>query len=73
MTTTITPDKRLRTVKQAAKEIGASEGFLWQLLREGTLTLYKVHRATYISMAEFESITIQIRKPKRGENGNGKE
>lgn len=46
----------LRTIKKAAAEIGASMSFLEQLIREGQLTRYKIHRATYISLAEFEQI-----------------
>lgn len=55
-------DLRLRTVKKASEEIGASERFFRQLMEEGRLTRYKIHRATYVSLAEFEKIATPIRK-----------
>lgn len=54
--------KHLRTIKKASAETGASIGFLQQLLTEGLLTRYKIKSATYISMTEFESIAIPIKK-----------
>lgn len=52
----------LRTVKQASKETGASEPYLWRLLKDGVLTTYKLRSATYISLLEFESKAIRIKK-----------
>ena len=49
-------EKRLRTIKKAHQETGASISFLKQLLREGKLTRYKIHTATYISLTEFENL-----------------
>lgn len=48
--------KNLRTIKKASQEIGASESFLKQLIREGQLKRYKLNSATYISLAEFERL-----------------
>jgi hypothetical protein len=56
--------KQLRTVKKASAETGASQDFLRHLLMDGTLTTYKIKSATYISMEEFESIAIPIKKQK---------
>jgi hypothetical protein len=56
--------KNLRTIKKAASETGASVPFLNQLLQEGKLTRFKINTATYISMTEFESIAIPIKKQK---------
>jgi hypothetical protein len=56
--------KNLRTIKKAAAEIGASPRFLTQLLEEGKLTRFKINTATYISLEEFESIAIPIKKQK---------
>lgn len=55
-------DIRLRTIKKASQETGASTRFLEQLLTEGKLTRYKINSATYVSMAEFEGIAIPIKK-----------
>jgi len=51
-------DKRLRTIKKASAEIGASTSFLRRLVREKKLTAYRVHTALYISLAEFEALAI---------------
>lgn len=56
--------KELRTVKKAAEITGASESFLERLLSEGRLTRYKIKSATYISLVEFESIAIAVKKEK---------
>lgn len=48
--------KRLRTLKKATQETGASLSFFKQLLREKLLTRYKIHSATYISLTEFEEL-----------------
>jgi hypothetical protein len=56
--------KNLRTIKKAAAEIGISPRFLTQLLQEGRLTKYKINSAVYVSMTEFESIAIPIKKQK---------
>jgi hypothetical protein len=56
--------KNLRTIKKAAAETGASIPFLNQLLQEGKLTRFKIKTATYISLAEFESIAVPIKKQK---------
>lgn len=49
-------DKKLRTIKKAHLETGSSIGFFKKLLREGKLTRFKINRATYVSMTEFENI-----------------
>lgn len=49
-------DKKLRTIKKASAETGASISFFKQLIGEEKLTRYKIHSATYISMAEFERL-----------------
>lgn len=54
-------DLRLMTIKKASQATGASERFLKQLLYDGRLCRYKINSATYISLAEFESIAIRIR------------
>lgn len=59
--TVIIHDKRLKTIKSAAKETGSTETFLRALIRSGELSGFKIHRRTYISMIEFESITTQIK------------
>ena len=56
--------KQLRTIKKAAAETGASQAFLRRLLMDGVLTTFKINTATYISMTEFESIAIPIKKEK---------
>ncbi len=48
--------KNLRTIKKASQETGASVSFFKQLIREGLLKRYKVHSATYVSLAEFEQL-----------------
>lgn len=55
-------DKRLRTIKKAAQETGASTSFLRRLVREGKLNAYKIHSALYVSLAEFEAIATQVKK-----------
>lgn len=57
-------EKALRTIKKAAEVTGASERFLVQLMEEGKLTRYKINTATYISLVEFESIAVGIKKLK---------
>jgi len=56
--------KNLRTIKKACAETGASVAFLNQLLQEGKLTRFKINTATYISLEEFESIAIAVKKQK---------
>lgn len=60
----MTTEKALRTIRKAAEITGASERFFNQLLEEGKLTRYKINTATYISLIEFESIAIAIKKQK---------
>lgn len=55
-------DKRLRTVKKAAQEIGSSPSFFRQLMYEGKLTPYKINRAVFVSLTEFEEIALPIKK-----------
>jgi len=50
------PALRLTNVKKVTEQTGASRGFLNQLIREGKLHRYKIGRAMYISMTEFESL-----------------
>lgn len=59
-------DKRLRTIKRAAQEIGASRSFLQKLVAGGELQKYKIpgHSAVYISLTEFESIASPIQHVK---------
>lgn len=49
-------DLRLRTIKKAHQEVGVSTSFIKQLLKEGKLQRFKINKATYISMAQFEKI-----------------
>lgn len=51
-----TESKKLRTLKKANEETGASISFFKQLLREKKLTRYKIKSATYVSLAEFEKL-----------------
>jgi hypothetical protein len=53
-------NKRLRTIKKAAQETGASQSYFKQLLREKKLTRYKINSSTYVSMAEFEAIAKPV-------------
>lgn len=53
-----TQDLRLRTIKRASAETGASQSFFKQLLREGKLTRYGVNSARYVSLTEFERLAI---------------
>lgn len=48
--------KQLMTIKKLSKEVGASESFIKQLLREKKLTRYKIHSATFVSLVEFEQL-----------------
>ncbi len=48
--------RRLRTIKKASSEIGASISFFKQLIREGKLKKYHINSAVYISLQEFESL-----------------
>jgi hypothetical protein len=48
--------KKLRTVKKASLEIGASQGFFRQLLREGKLKKYCINSAVYVDLVEFERL-----------------
>ena len=57
-------DKQLKTIKKASEITGASERFLVQLVEEGKLTRYKINSATYISLVEFESIAVPVKKIK---------
>jgi hypothetical protein len=57
-------EKRLKTIKKASAETGASPRFLTQLIEEGKLTRFKINTATYISLTEFEEIAIPIKKQK---------
>jgi len=49
-------DKKLVTIKKANEETGASVSFFKQLIREGKLTRFKIHSATYVSLTEFEKL-----------------
>lgn len=55
------PDLKLRTVKKASLETGASIAFFRQLLRERKLKKYQINSAVYVSLTEFE----QIAKPEK--------
>ena len=59
-------DKRLRTIKKAAEEIGTSQTFLKDLLRKGKLQRHKVPggRRTFVSLAEFELLVSPIQHVK---------
>ena len=48
--------KNLKTVKKASQEIGVSQSFLRQLIREGQIKKYKANSAVFISMSEFENL-----------------
>lgn len=48
--------KNLKTVKKASQEIGVSQSFLRQLIREGQIKKYKANSAVFISMNEFEQL-----------------
>lgn len=48
--------KKLRTIKKAHQETGASISYFKQLLREGKLSRYKINSATYVSLTEFENL-----------------
>lgn len=49
-------DLKLRTVKKASIETGASLSFFRQLLREKKLKKYQINSAVYVSLSEFEQI-----------------
>ncbi len=53
-------EKKLRTIKKAAQEIGVSRSFVEKLLGKGELKRYKMpgHSTTYISLTEFESLAV---------------
>ncbi len=53
-------DKKLRSIKKASLETGASVSFFKQLLREGKLTRFKIHSATYVSLVEFENLAQAV-------------
>lgn len=49
-------DKRLRTIKKAAEEIGVSASFMRKLVQDGILPKYVINTAVMVSMIDFESI-----------------
>lgn len=53
-------DKRLRTIRKAHLETGASISFFKQLIREHKLTKYQINSAVYVSLAEFEKIANPV-------------
>ena len=52
-------DLRLRTIKKASEETGASRGFFRKLLRQKKLKRYGINRSVYVSLFEFEQIASQ--------------
>jgi hypothetical protein len=50
---------KLRTLKKAHAETGASISFFKQLLRQGKLNRFKINSATYIDLREFENLAKQ--------------
>lgn len=54
--------KHLRTLKAASEQLGPSISFFKKLVKEGKLRKYRIHRTAYISLAEFESLAIDVRK-----------
>lgn len=55
--------KHLRTIKKASEEIGILTSFLRKLIRDGSLTKYKIYSAVYISLVEFESLAQPAEQP----------
>ena len=56
--------KNLRTLKKANAETGVSISYFKQLIREGKLTRYKIHSATYVSLTEFENLATPMKSNK---------
>lgn len=57
-------ERNLRTVKKTCEITGASQSFIYQLLQEGQLTMYKINTATYVSLSEFDAIAKPVSKAK---------
>lgn len=59
----LTPERRrLRTIPRVLWELQCSERWINQLINDGKLTTYQLHRTVFISMQEYEASRFQIRK-----------
>lgn len=47
---------RLRTIRRASEESGASQSFFKQLIRQGKLKRYKINSSTFVSLTDFENV-----------------
>jgi hypothetical protein len=57
---------KLRTIKKISSEVGISQSYIKQLLREKKLNRFKIGSATYVSLSELEKLaseTLKTRQP----------